>query len=123
MTHLERRHDLLRLELGLLLHSLVEEVVDLATHRVVHGVKTGLVWNRLNDGLESMLKLLVVETHARCHGKLAILLLLAKVHFRELLGSGRHVDELLLKTCLLLSEVLIGSTKLFVNTRVHLAIG
>ena len=107
----------------MLLHSLVEEVVDLATHGVVHRVKTGLIWNRLDDGLESLLKLLIVETHAGCHRKLAILLLLAEVHLRELLGGGRHVDELLLETHLLLSEVLVGSAKLFVNTWIHLAIG
>ena len=58
----------LRLSYGLLLSAVVYDVVSLLTsHRIVYSVQSRRAWHRRDDGLKSILKLLVVEASVGSH--------------------------------------------------------
>lgn len=131
---------LLLLLLGVLTrHVLVDVVGLLASERVVDRVKTSLSsWNSGDNWLHLLLKvlnlLLILLVLLSIHGiswsngwssKVLLLLLLhavhsVQVHALELLSRGLNIDELLLKTLLLLGQIHVCSDQLSVQVWIHL---
>ena len=120
-------------------HALVDVVGLLASERVIDRVKPSLgAWNSSNNWLHLLLKvlnlLLVLLVLLPIHGitrsnwwssKVLRLLLLhavhsVQVHALELLSCGLNIDELLLKTLLLLGQIHVCSDQLGVQVWVHL---
>ena len=123
-------------------HALVDVVGLLASERVVDRVKPSLgAWNSSNNWLHLLLKvlnlLLILLVLLPIHGitrsnwwssKVLLLLLLlllhavhsVQVHALELLSCGLNIDELLLKTLLLLGQIHVCSDQLSVQVWIHL---
>lgn len=93
----------------------------LASHWIVDGIHARLIGHLLDDGLQTILELLSVQTSLRGGGCLLIVLIAtAKAQPLKLIGSGGDVDELLLKLLLALHEPLVGGHELIVKLRVNL---
>jgi len=117
-------HDLL-VHVLVLLCALVHEVALLSSDWVVVRIDSRLSTHHWCDyWLHLVLDLLLLIHVLWCDRRRSKLLLhlvsQSQVQSLELLGSGLHVDELLLQTLLLLCEVHVGSYQLSIEVRIHL---
>lgn len=117
---------LLVVRVSLLLRVLVHEIRLLSGDWIVDRVQARLSshhWS--NYWLHVVLDLLLVHAHVGSDGRgrellLHVLAHLAQIQTLKLLSSGLNIDELLLKTLLLLCKVHVGGNQLSIQVRVHL---
>jgi hypothetical protein len=106
-----------------LLKSIVHDVARLSRHGVVYSKNARAVRDGLDDGLQTLLKLLSIEACARADGRLVLGPNRrhgpAKVHATKLMGGSLDVEQLLLESSLLLCEIRVGGEKLVVQILIH----
>lgn len=106
---------------AILLGRVVINVILLARERIKNGEQPGLAEDGLHNGLHTLLKLLLIESHAR-HGQRRDFLLLlgsqrsTQAKTLELLGCCCHADQLLLEALLLGSQEEVRRHKFRVET-------
>lgn len=107
---------------GRMLSRTVDHQVCLTCHGVVYFVEARDVWNRLNDRLDSLLKLLAVKVRG-CDGLISLASIKAGIqaHASELLSCCLDIHELLLQCALPLRKVGVGCQELVIVALVNLA--
>lgn len=90
-----------RRDIPLQLKRVVENVAGLASHRVVNGEKPWAARNGLNNGLQTLLELLIVQAHWRADGGMELLTSTVseagiQIKARKLMGCSGNIQQLLL---------------------------
>lgn len=106
--------------------TIIVDDARLTGHRIVNRKDAWTTGDCLNNRLKTLLKLLTEHVDRRGNGRLslevAIHHLAVQTEATELLGCSLNVEQLLLKSSLLLSQVVVGCYQLIIEVLIH-AIG
>ena len=107
----------------LLLKSVVNDVARLSSHGIVYSENARAVRDGLDDRLQTLLKLLIVEAGVWADRRLVLLPNRrhspAKVQATKLVGCSLDVEQLLLKSSLLLCKIRFCGEKLVIHILIH----
>jgi hypothetical protein len=106
-----------------LLKTIVNDVAGLSSHGVVYSENARAVRDSLDNRLQTLLKLLIVEACVWADGRLVLLPYRRhrppKAQATKLLVCSLDVEQLLLKSSLLLCEIGVCGEKLIIQILIH----